>query len=383
MIAAVGGADAIDVVGRQRRVQWQRHGLPRDALRHREIAFAVAEAAAERGEVQRFVRYAAADAARFERVAERLARQRQAVERQQHAPHVPRLAVVAVRPRRQHACGIGGEAVEVAVDEGAAAGEELGQPRELRDADPGIDVRQIELAAGKGDVARAIGQIRDAVKAQRVDAPRLVVVVDDQRAALDRRDVLVRMEAERDEVADRADVASLPLRPLHERGVLDHAQPVPPRERVQGIHVDQRAGPVRRDDRARARADRRLDRGEVDIAGDEIAIDEHGLGADLDDHVEDGEKALRRRDHLVAGTDAAKLQRDLDRGGGGRQHAGRAAAAKGGQRGLELPDPRAARELPRAQHVADAGDGGLVEDRAGELEVMGRFHRVSENVRSG
>ena len=129
--------------------------------------------------------------------------------------------------------------------------------------------------------------------------------------------------------------------------------------------------------------DRRLDRREVDVAGDEIAIDEHGLGADLDDHVEDGEKALRRRDHLVARTDAAKLQRDLDRGGGGRQHAHRAAAAEGGQRGLELPDPRAARELPGAQHVADAGDGRLVEDRAGELEVMGRFHRVSEDVRSG
>jgi hypothetical protein len=77
------------------------------------------------------------------------------------------------------------------------------------------------------------------VEAQRFDALRLDLVVDDERAALDRRQVLVRMEAERDEVADRADVPPLPLRSQDERCVLDHAEPARLRERVEAIEVDE------------------------------------------------------------------------------------------------------------------------------------------------
>ena len=104
------------------------------------------------------------------------------------------------------------ETLEIAVDERAPLGEKRRQPLELRDADARIDVGQIELAAGKCDVARAVGLPLDAVEAQHFDSPRLVHVVADDRAALDRRHVLVRMKAERDEIADRADGASLPAR---------------------------------------------------------------------------------------------------------------------------------------------------------------------------
>ena len=138
----------------------------------------------------------------------------------------------------------------------------------------------------------------------------------------------------------RADVATPPLRAQHERRILDHAQAAAPRERVQRVHVDERAGPVRRHDRFRARRDRRFDLGEVDVARDEVAVDEHRRRADLDDHVEDGEEALRRGDHLVAGTDAGELQRDFDGGGRRGQHAHRPAAAEFRQRSPRTPAPR-------------------------------------------
>ena len=51
-------------------------------------------------------------------------------------------------------------------------------------------------------------------------------------------------------------------------------------------------------------------------------------------------KLCAARDHFVAGTDAAQLQRDLDRGGRRREHAHRPAAAERRQRGLEALDPR-------------------------------------------
>jgi dTDP-4-amino-4,6-dideoxygalactose transaminase len=51
------------------------------------------------------------------------------------------------------------------------------------------------------------------------------------------------------EIADRADGALAPPRSDDERRILDDAQPVVARERVQRIHVDQRARPVRRQDR--------------------------------------------------------------------------------------------------------------------------------------
>src|SRR6185312_16703421 len=64
-----GLADAVDVRFAEPGVQRQGHGLARDALGVRILAFAPAEAAAERAKMQRFVRHAGADAARLHRVA--------------------------------------------------------------------------------------------------------------------------------------------------------------------------------------------------------------------------------------------------------------------------------------------------------------------------
>src|SRR5438045_2789760 len=81
--------------------------------------------------------------------------------------------------------GICRKAREIAVDKRAAPAQEFRQTRELRESDPCVHIGQIEFAAGKGDVTRAVGKALDAVEPQPLDAPRFRRVVDDQRAALD------------------------------------------------------------------------------------------------------------------------------------------------------------------------------------------------------
>src|SRR6266545_1613629 len=163
-------ADAVDVRCVHPRVQRQCERFAGDALGVRELAFVMTERAAERRQMQRLVRHAGRDPTLGERVAKRLAGDRHPVERQQDIPHVPGLAVVLAGPRRQHARGIGREALEIAIGERTPLGEELRQPRELRDADACVDVGQVELAAGKAHVARAVGQAQDAVEAKLLDA---------------------------------------------------------------------------------------------------------------------------------------------------------------------------------------------------------------------
>src|SRR5207247_4709112 len=95
----------------------------------------------------------------------------------------------------------------------------------------------VELAAGHLHVARAVGQSRDAVEAQHLDVLRLAFVVDDERTALDRGDVLVRMETEDADVAKAADRLATPARADGERGVLDDAQLAFSGQRVERVHV--------------------------------------------------------------------------------------------------------------------------------------------------
>ena len=80
---------------------------------------------------------------------------------------------------------------------------------------------------------------------------------------------------------------------------------------------------------------------QVDVARDEVAVDEDGFRPDLDDHVEDREEGLRRRDDFVARADAGQLQRDLDGGGRRRHGLDRPAAAKGGQSATRIDAPTA------------------------------------------
>ncbi len=134
---------------------------------------------------------------------------------------------------------------------------------------------------------------------------------------------------------------------------------------------------MRWDDRAGTRADTRFHLREIDVARDKIAIDEDRGCADLDDHVEDGEKALRARDHFIAGPDLGELQRDLDRGRRRIQRPNRTAVAKSRELGLECLDPGPAGDVAGAQNVGDLGDRLLVEQRTREFEERHIRHAIA------
>ena len=95
--------------------------------------------------------------------------------------------------------------------------------------------------------------------------------------------------------------------------ILDHAQAMLSRDRVQAVHVHRQPGEMHRHDRPGAGSDGRLGRVEVDVARVGLYIDEHRTGADTHDHVSRRDEAHRRRDDLVARADAAGLQGDLER----------------------------------------------------------------------
>jgi hypothetical protein len=130
--------------------------------------------------------------------------------------------------------------------------------------------------------------------------------------------------------------------------------------------------------------DARLGSVEVDVARAGLDLDEDGDGADLDDHVGRREERHRRRQHLVARTDAADAKRDLERAGRRRQHAHRPAAGEIGERRFERLDLGAARDPPRAQHVAHLGDRRLVErgPREGKVRIGAHVFATSQTPRT-
>ncbi len=238
---------------------------------------------------------------------------------------------------------------------GTARGDRA-EPRQLGQPDRGVDVGQVELAARHLDVHAIDAAADHALQPQPLGAQRLVLVVHHQAAAFDRRDVLVGLEAEADQVAETADAPAAPARVDRLRGVLDHAQAVLLGDRVETVHVDRQAGQIDRQDCAGAGRDRGLDRVEIEVAGARIDVDEDRARPDRDDHVGGGDPGDRGGNDLVAGTDAGDPQRDLHRRRAIGQRAHRPAVEQRRQRGLEGLHLRAGGDPARGQHFADRRD---------------------------
>ncbi len=164
-----------------------------------------------------------------------------------------------------------------------------------------------------------------------------------------------------------------------ERRVLHHAHAVALREPGERVGCDG-CVVVRGQQHARARRDRRVGRGEVDVARGEVHVDEHGRGPRALDHVGGGEEALRRRDHLVAGAHAIELQRELHRGGGRGERAHRPPAEALRERLLERGHARAGHDPAAAQRVGDGGDHGLVDGGTRERQEVGLHERATRNT---
>jgi hypothetical protein len=155
----------------------------------------------------------------------------------------------------------------------------------------------------------------------------LVLVGEDQAAALDARDVLVGVEAERHEIAQGPDAPAPPGAAEGLGGVLDDAKPVGLGEGVEAVAVHRQAGEVHRQNRAGRGGDGGRHAVEVEVARDRIDVDEDRPGADGEDDVAGGHPGERRGDDLVAGADPGQAQGDLHRARAGVEDARRPAAA--------------------------------------------------------
>ena len=128
-----------------------------------------------------------------------------------------------------------GEALVVALGLRDAALVVLLEAVQLPERDARVQIAEVELVAGLEHVvgARALllvalpGVAREAVQAQRGDARGERLVGQREHPALAGGEVLVGVEAEAGDVADRADLAAVGEARLGGvRGVLDEAQPV-------------------------------------------------------------------------------------------------------------------------------------------------------------
>jgi hypothetical protein len=261
---------------------------------------------------------------------------------------------------------VGAEAVEVVARQRGAVGGQRFQVLHLAQADGRHDVAHIVFAAEDIDVDAVHAAAGHALQAVFLGQARFFQVVQHQAAAFAGGDVLVGLEAERDEVAEGTDALAIPGGAEGLGRIFDHAQLVFVGDGVQAVHVDRQAGQVDRDDGAGARGDRRFQFVQVDVAGDRVDVGEHRGGADFDDDVGGGRPGNRGGDHFVARPDAGDAQGDLHGAGAGIEGAYRAAAEVLGQQGLEGLVLRPAGDPAGAQHLADGGDGFFVDGRPGK-----------------
>ena len=240
---------------------------------------------------------------------------------QAHDVEVVRVAGVGGRPRRELERQVAQRLV-VVVGELGAARDPAVQAAELVDPHRRRDVVHGELEAGLGDLVgggpgRAVarpGRAAEPVQREPAGALGGRLGGHDEGAALERRDVLGRVEGERREVAVRADRPALPAGADRVRRVLDDGDPVAVAERVDGVQVDREAGEVDRHDRASPRSDERLGVREVDQARLRIGIHEHRTRAGVLDDVGAGHEGHAGDQDLVAVSDSQQPQGDRQPG---------------------------------------------------------------------
>ncbi len=313
----------------------------------------------------------------------------QALSRQHHLEHVPvggggvRIQRLRQLDAQRFQAAVGGTAEIRRGQFGSARGDGV-KLAQLRQADRGVDVGQVELAAGLFDIHAIHAGADHALQPQALGAHGFFGRVHHQAAAFDGGDVLVGLEAEADQVAKGADALAAPARVDCLRGILDHAQPVLAGNGVQAVHVHRQARQVHRHDGARARRDRGLDGIQVEIARARVNVDEHRPRAHCQHHVGSGDPGDWRGDDLIARPDIGNAQRDFHRCRAVGEGAHRASAEQVRQRGLEGLHLRAGGDPARGQHLADFGNGGGVDVRPDKRqEFRGRcgHGRAKENGR--
>ncbi len=248
---------------------------------------------------------------------------------------------------------------------------------ELHERDRREHVAEVRLVAGNRDVVeRAVAA---AHHAKVVERRREVVAVGRDQPALARGDVLRRVEREAGQVGDRADLASAVAGLGRVRRVLDERQA----ELAQRIEVGRLPVEIDRDDRLGPLVDERTHVLGIDVQRVVADVGEDGRRAAVDDHVGGRRPGDRAGDHLVAGPDPERDEREV------------AAAAVQDETAstwlrlevvahprLELGRPRPRRQPARAEGRRDSVDLLLGDRRWLEREKRRSFRRELRHPRS-
>ncbi len=248
------------------------------------------------------------------------------------------------------------------------------EPRELNQPERRLDVGHVVFEPGLDRLVvaePAVGEPLPRTGAQPVQGQSLHPLGDrrgvgEDRAALDRRDVLGGVEGEGGHVAPRPDPAPVPLRTDGVRRVLDHVNAVAIAQAAQPVHVDGPAGEMHGHDRPGARGDRRLGGVEVDEAVTGLAVEKDRGRPHVLDSIGRGHERHRGHEDLVAGPDVEHFERQRQ-GSGAR---GQTARIRGAdvlrEHVLEALHLGTGTNPSGAQRVHDLGDLGIADRWAPE-----------------
>ena len=167
-------------------------------------------------------------------------------------------------------------------------------------------------------------------------SPCVRLVPGDDDSALACGHVLALLQAEAADVADRPDQASIALRPVGLRCVLDDGQVVSFGQLEDGTHAARVAEQVRDDDRPGTRGDPGSDRLGGDVVGQRVDVGEHGDRGLVDDRRQRSDVGDRSRDDLVTGLRIDAGDRRVDGRGARRGGATESDAVERGEPGFEL-----------------------------------------------
>ena len=201
-------------------------------------------------------------------------------------------------------------------------------------------------------------------------------LVGRDRAPLPRRHDLARVERETRRDAERAARRSAVLRAERAGGVLEEHDLLR-HGGLQRLPLDRTPEQMHRHDRARSRRDRGGDGSDVQVEGVGVDVDQHRLRTAQLDGVRRRRERVGGDDHLVARPDLEREEGEMERGGPGRDGC-RVRRADGlRDRGLELLDLRAHRELPGANDLRDRCELGVPDVRPREPDRLVIFPRRS------
>eukprot|EP00825_Cyclidium_porcatum_P025244 TRINITY_DN27495_c0_g1_i1.p2 TRINITY_DN27495_c0_g1~~TRINITY_DN27495_c0_g1_i1.p2 ORF type:complete len:216 (+),score=0.85 TRINITY_DN27495_c0_g1_i1:269-916(+) len=128
---------------------------------------------------------------------------------------------------------------------------EMAEALQLPEPDRRRDIGQIGLATKDIAIVGPVSTSGNPLQSVLLEQTCFLFRVHDQAPAFTRCHVLVRMEAESDQVAETSYFAPAPGRAQRLRRIFDHAQTMPCRQRIQVIAIDGETGQIDRDDGAR------------------------------------------------------------------------------------------------------------------------------------